>query len=153
MVFDFYLGHSGHHQRLYSPKCDFAVSSMAHRAVQGRWRGASLPSQQQPRGPGQRQNINNASQCKFDSVFLPRGSYSSCSWRENMTPVCPQTTFPALSDTTVAPPGARSTRHVRLGDAPPSHPASASAVPSPLSAASSSLPIALGFKTCAMEFK
>lgn len=42
--------------------------------------------------------------------------------------------------------------HVRLGDASPSHPAFASAAPSPLSAAPSSRPTALGFKTCAREF-
>lgn len=51
-------------------------------------------------GPGQRQHINNVPQCKFDSVFLLCGSYSSFLGRENMTLVCPQTTFPALSDTT-----------------------------------------------------
>lgn len=54
--------------------------------------------------PGQRQHINNAPQCEFDLVFLLCGSYSPFLGRENMTLVCPQTTFPALSDTTTAHP-------------------------------------------------
>lgn len=145
MVFDFYLGHSGHHQRLYSPKCDFAESSMARRAVQGHWLRSLLPAQQQPQGPGQRQHINNASQCKLDLVFLPGGSYSSCSWRGKHDPSLSPDHLPSLvwhySGPTV---DLFCPCHVRLGDASPSHPAFASATPSPLSAASASLPITLG---------
>lgn len=55
-------------------------------------------------GPGQRQHINNAPQCEFDLVFLLCGAYSPFLGRENMTLVCPQTTFPALSETTTAHP-------------------------------------------------
>lgn len=152
MVFDFYLGHSGRHQQLYSPKCDFAVSTRARRAIQGLWLRSALPSLQQPRGPGQRQHINNASQCKIDSIFLLHGSYSSFSWRENMTPACPQTTFPALSDTTVAPPWAWSAPAMWDESVlPPSHSASAPAMPLPLPESPPFVPTALDFQTFAME--
>lgn len=55
-------------------------------------------------GPGQRQHINNAPQCEFDLVFLLCGAYSPFLGREKMTLVCPQTTFPALPETTTAHP-------------------------------------------------
>lgn len=47
-------------------------------------------------GPGQTQHINNASQCKTDSVFLLRGAYFSFSWREKHDPSLSPDHLPSL---------------------------------------------------------
>lgn len=100
MVFDFYLVHSGHHQQFYSPECAFAVSSWARRAVQGHWLASSLPIRDQPQGQARDSTSVILLSANMTQYFFSVSLYSLFLGRTNMTLICPQTTFPALSGTT-----------------------------------------------------